>query len=106
MLNRDTIDFGDIVHGTEAVELLEVVNPGTFCLTYKWYIKPGSTEIEHDLPEDEEGNEEENDEEEDEEEEEEVVEEEEEEENEQYVIEDEEEEENDNEFEDNEDEVF
>jgi len=29
----------------EAVEQITVTNPGTFCLTYKWYIKPLSSSV-------------------------------------------------------------
>lgn len=39
------IDFGTITNGMEAVEQILVTNTGPFCLTYKWYIKPGCTEI-------------------------------------------------------------
>ncbi|CAL8101690.1 unnamed protein product [Orchesella dallaii] len=44
-LDRNLIDFGTITNGMEAVEQITVTNPGTFCLTYKWYIKPFSSSV-------------------------------------------------------------
>lgn len=39
------VDFGTIYNGTEAVQEFSVTNGGAFCLTYKWYIKPHTTQI-------------------------------------------------------------
>lgn len=45
-MDRESIDFGTLTNGMEAVEQINITNTGGFCLTYKWYIKPGTTHIE------------------------------------------------------------
>ncbi|ODM94957.1 Hydrocephalus-inducing protein [Orchesella cincta] len=44
-MDKNLIDFGTITNGMEAVEQITVTNPGSFCLTYKWYIKPFSSTV-------------------------------------------------------------
>ena len=51
-IEKDFIDFGEVLNGTEAVREIIISNPGSYCITYKMYIKPKSTFITHTRPED------------------------------------------------------